>query len=123
MFDILFAKTFFLVGIMLMITTICTRINKEYETTAEALFTFLGIFVFLFAITYFSHIFPLNIFLVSCFAGVVGWSLGPTITALGRDWKFRKLLKKQGIKKKKEKKDIIIYYKEDKNSSTEFRCS
>ena len=116
MFDILFVKTFFIVGLMLIITTICTRINKEYETTAEALFTVLGAFIFLFAITYFSHIFPLNIFLVSCFAGVVGWSLDPTITSLGRDWKFRKLLKKKGVKTKKDKKDkdIIIYYKEDK---------
>ena len=89
MISILFAKTFFLVGLMLVITTICTRINKEYETTLEAILTFLGTFVFLFAITFFSDIFPLNIFLVSCFAAIIGWSLGPTITMIGKRFKFK----------------------------------
>ena len=54
MFGILFAKTFFLVGMMLVITTITTRINKAYETTAEMVLTILGTFGFLFAITFFS---------------------------------------------------------------------
>ena len=42
MFGILFAKTFFLVGMMLAITTITSRINKDYETGMEAILTFLG---------------------------------------------------------------------------------
>ena len=119
MISILFAKTFFLVGLMLVITTICTRINKEYETTLEAILTFLGTFVFLFALLGFSDIFPLNIFLVSCFAAVMGWSLGPTITFIGKRFKFKRFLKKRGIQFKKDPKDPKnkakqICYKEDK---------
>ena len=116
MFDILFVKTFFLVGLMLAITTICTRINKEYETPLEACLTFLGTFVFLFAVTFFSDIFPLNIFLVSCFAAIIGWSLGPTITIIGKRFKFKRFLKKKEIQFKKdpEKEDKKIYYKENK---------
>jgi len=114
MFGILFAKTFFLVGMMLVITTITTRINKAYETTVEMVLTTLGTFVFLFAITFFSHIFPLNLLLVACFAGVVGWSMGPTITFFGRLFKLKRFLKARNIKTKKdsEKKNVVIYYKE-----------
>ena len=111
MFGILFAKTFFLVGMMLVITTITTRINKVYETTVEMVLTILGTFVFLFAITFFSHIFPLNLLLVACFAGVVGWSMGPTITHFGRRFKLKRFLKVRNIKTKKdsEKKNVVIY--------------
>ena len=49
-FDILFVKTFFLVGVMLIITSITTRINKDYETITEAVLTNLGLFGFLFLI-------------------------------------------------------------------------
>ena len=116
MISILFAKTFFLVGLMLVITTICTRINKEYETTLEAILTFLGTFVFLFAISFFSDIFPLNIFLVSCFAAIIGWSLGPTITMIGKRFKFKRFLKKREIQVKKDPKikGKQIHYKENK---------
>ena len=116
MFDILFVKTFFLVGIMLVITTITTRINKAYETGLEALLTIGGMFAFLFAITFFSHIFPLNLFLVACFAGVVGWSLGPTITYFGKRFKLKRFLKARGIKQKKDDEDKkrVIRYKESK---------
>ena len=37
MYDILFAKTFLIVGVMLVITTLFARINKAYETTSEAI--------------------------------------------------------------------------------------
>lgn len=115
MFDILFVKTFFLVGMMLAITTITTRINKAYETGKEALLTIGGTFVFLFAISFFSHIFPLNLFLVGCFAGVVGWSLGPTITYFGKRFKLKRFLKARGIKQKKddEDKEKVIRYTEN----------
>jgi FtsH-binding integral membrane protein len=117
MFDILFAKTFFLVGMMLAITTITTRINKEYETTKEAILTFIGSFAFLFAISFFSHIFPLNILLVACFAGIVGWSMGPTITHFGRRFKLKRFLAARDIKSKQDpdNKSITIYYKESKD--------
>ena len=116
MFGILFAKTFFLVGMMLVITTITTRINKAYETTLEAVLTILGSFVFLFAITFFKHIFPLNILLVACFAGVVGWSMGPTITHFGRRFKLKRFLKARNIQSKTDpdNKKKTIHYKESK---------
>ena len=116
MFGILFAKTFFLVGMMLVVTTITTRINKAYETTFEAILTFLGVFVFLFAITFFKDIFPLNILLVACFAGVVGWSMGPTITHFGRRFKLKRFLKARNIQSKKDPKikGKQIHYKESK---------
>jgi len=114
MFGILFAKTFFLVGMMLAITTMTTKINKEYETGMEALLTFLGSFAFLFAISYFDDIFPLNFLLVACFSGIIGWSMGPTITHIGRRFKLKRFFKARNIKTKKdtENKDLTIYYKE-----------
>ena len=117
MFDILFAKTFFLVGMMLAVTTITSRINKEYETTSEAVLTFLGSLVFLFAVSYFSDIFPLNILLVACFSGIVGWSMGPTITHFGRRFKLKRFLKERNINSKKDpdNKSVTIYYIESKN--------
>ena len=117
MFGILFAKTFFLVGLMLVITTIAARINKEYETTLEFVLTFFGSFLFLFGVTYFSDIFPLNILLVSCFAGIVGWSMGPTITHFGRRFKLKRFLKARDIKSKSnpDNKNETIYYTENKD--------
>ena len=121
MFDILFAKTFFLVGMMLIITTVTTRINKEYETTIEAVLTFLGGFVFLFAVTFFAEIYPLNLFLVACFAGVVGWSLGPTITHFGRRFKLKRFLKSRSIEVKKdpEDKNTVLYFRNSSNGEQE----
>ena len=121
MFGILFAKTFFLVGMMLVITTITTRINKAFETTLEMVLTILGAFTFLFAVTFFSHIFPLNLLLVACFAGVVGWSMGPTITFYGRRFKLKQFLKARNIKTKKdsEKENVVIYYKESVDANIE----
>ena len=114
MFGILFAKTFFLVGMMLAITTITSRINKVYETGMEAILTFLGTFAFLIAISYFDDIFPLNILLVACFSGIIGWSLGPTITHIGRRFKLKRFLAARDIKSKKDEdnKELIIHYRE-----------
>ena len=53
MYDILFAKTFLIVGGMLVITTLFARINKAYETTSEAIITIVGSFGFLFAIMFY----------------------------------------------------------------------
>ena len=123
MFDILFAKTFFLVGMMLAVTTITSRINKEYETTSEAVLTFLGSFVFLFAVSFFSDIFPLNILLVACFAGIIGWSMGPTITHFGRRFKLKRFLKERNINAKKDPDDksITIYYKDSENEDEDIQ--
>ncbi|MAN50252.1 MAG: hypothetical protein CMD04_05495 [Flavobacteriales bacterium] len=112
-FDILFVKTFFLVGVMLIITSITTRINKDYETITEAVLTNLGLFGFLFLITFFSEVFPLNIILVIIFSAIVGWSLGPTITLFGKNFKFYRFLRNKNIKSKTDPddKEKTIYYK------------
>ena len=60
MFDLLFAKTFLIVGGMLVITTFFSRINKAYETISEAIITIAGSFILLFAIMFFDEIFPLK---------------------------------------------------------------
>tara|TARA_A100001037_G_scaffold65029_1_gene57132 strand:- start:435 stop:1238 length:804 start_codon:yes stop_codon:yes gene_type:complete len=112
MFDELFAKTFLLVAGMLAITTVTARINKAYETLWEAIFTIGGTFVFLFAITFYSDVFPLNIILVGIFSAIVGWSLGPTIAYIGYQFKLKKYLKKHTIKSKKDSDKKLIYYRE-----------
>ena len=100
MYDILFAKTFFIVGFMLIITTFFSRINKAYETTSEALITILGSFASLFAIMIFSENYPINLILVAIFSGFIGWSMGPTISAIGESFKMKKYLKMAGVKSK-----------------------
>lgn len=100
MFDLLFAKTFTLVGGMLIITTIFSRINKAYETTEEAIINIVGSFVVLFLIIGFSDFFPYNIILLAVFSGFIGWSIGPTVSILGRRFKQGQYFKKRGIKSK-----------------------
>ena len=115
MYDILFAKTFFIVGLMLIITTFFSRINKAYETTSEALITILGSFASLFAIMFFSENYPTNLILVAIFSGFIGWSMGPTISAIGESFKMKKYLKKAGVKSKTvvtDKKNLLIKFLE-----------
>ena len=100
MYDILFAKTFFIVGFMLIITTFFSRINKAYETKSEAFITILGSFASLFAIMIFSENYPINLILVAIFSGFIGWSMGPTISAIGESFKMKKYLKMAGVKSK-----------------------
>jgi len=97
MLNLLFAKTFLIVGGMLVITTFFSRINKAYETTSEAIITIIGSFIFLFAIMFFDDSFPLNIILVSIFSGFIGWSIGPTISVLGESFKMKKYKKQAGL--------------------------
>lgn len=97
MFDILFARTFFIVGGMLIITAITSRINKTFETSVEMCVTFIGTFIFLFATIFFADIFPLNLFLVAIFSALIGWQVGPSIEYLGKRFKLRKYLKSRGI--------------------------
>ncbi|PIU07226.1 MAG: hypothetical protein COZ85_01475 [Candidatus Moranbacteria bacterium CG_4_8_14_3_um_filter_34_16] len=97
MFDILFARTFIIVGSMLIITAITSRINKEFETAKEMLITIIGTFAFLFAIIFFSDIYPLNLLLVAIFSALIGWQIGPTIEHFGKRFKQRKYLKSRGI--------------------------
>jgi len=101
MFDILFARTFFIVGGMLIITAITARINKTFETAKEMWITIIGTFAFLFTIIFFADIYPLNLLLVAIFSALIGWQIGPTIEHFGKRFKLRKYLKNRGVVIKK----------------------
>lgn len=92
MFDILFARTFIIVGGMLIITAITSRINKAFETAKEMWIAIIGTFAFLFAIRFFADIYPLNLLLVAIFSALIGWQIGPTIEYFGKRFKMRKYL-------------------------------
>lgn len=97
MFDLLFARTFTIVGAMLVITAIAARVNKTFETAREMWLTLIGTFAVLFAIIFFADSFPLNLVLVGIFSGLMGWEIGPTIEHYGRKFKLRRYLKDKGI--------------------------
>ena len=97
MINILFAKTFIIVGFMLLITTFFSRINKAYETKSEFVITIGGSFLFLFAIIAYKNMYPLNLIFVGIFSGFIGWSIGPTVSSLGEYFKMRKYKKEAGL--------------------------
>ena len=136
------SRTFLILGVMLVITTITSRFNKAYETTTEAVLTFGGSFLFLFLVMYYADLYPLNLIMVATFSGFIGWSLGPTIAYIGERFKFRKYLKSKAVLSKTVKnpnptaiekifgkndhKKTVYYYKSDPlkvfdNSSDEFK--
>ena len=53
--DLLLVRTFTLLGGMLIITTIFSRINKAYETTTEAVITVFGVFLFFFLSLFYAN--------------------------------------------------------------------
>lgn len=101
MFDILFARTFIIVGGMLVITSITAKINRAFETASEMWMTFISSFVLLFAVMIFDDSYPLNLILVACFSAIIGWQIGPTIEHFGTRFKIRKYLKSNGVKLKR----------------------
>lgn len=103
MFDILFARTFIIVGCMLLITTITSRINKTYESKFEMWATIIATFVFLFAVMIFADLYPLNLVLVAIFSGLIGWEIGPTIESIGVNYQLSRFLKSKGIVLEKDK--------------------
>ncbi len=98
--DILFFKTFFLVGGMLLITSIGARVNKAYETILEAVLTIGGTFLTLFVVYSQRDDFPTNLLALAAFSFCIGWSMGPTITMFGERFKFRKYSQRIGLKSK-----------------------
>jgi FtsH-binding integral membrane protein len=98
------SRTFLILGGMLVVTTITSRLNKAYETTLEAFFTIGGTFLFLFMVMIYGDSYPLNLVMVAIFSGFIGWSLGPTIAYIGEKFKFRKYLKSKGVLSKTVKK-------------------
>ena len=128
MFDLLFAKTFLIVGGMLVITTFFSRINKAYETMSEAIINIVGTFLFLFAIMYYDDVYPLNLILVAIFSGFIGWSIGPTVSALGENFKMRNYKKKYGLLSKiviTEKKTVTqkIFGQKDEKKTMYYKKS
>jgi FtsH-binding integral membrane protein len=99
--DILFARTFMIVGTMLILTAITAKKNRVFETPLEMWGTVIATFALLFAVMGFSSYFPLNLFLVGAFSLVIGWSIGPTIEYFGARFKLRKFLKNKGTRLKK----------------------
>ena len=98
--EVLFFKTFVLVGGMLVITSIAARINKAYETTQESILTIGGTFLTLFIVWNQADVFPNNLYALAAFSFCIGWSMGPTITMFGESFKFRKYRQKLGLKSK-----------------------
>ena len=102
--NLLMSRTFLILGGMLVVTTITSRLNKAYETTLEAFFTIGGTFLFLFMVMIYGDSYPLNLVMVAIFSGFIGWSLGPTIAYIGEKFKFRKYLKSKSVLSKTVKK-------------------
>ena len=99
----LYTKTFLIVSVMLLITTVTSRINKIYETSLEAVITFLGSFIFLICLMVLNYAnYDKNVLFVVLvfFSAFIGWSLGPTMTALSSNFMFKRYLKKIGLKSK-----------------------
>jgi FtsH-binding integral membrane protein len=101
MFDILFARTFIIVWVMLLITAAGAFINKTFETKTELWVTVIASFVLLFGVLIFADSFPLNLAFVAAFSGVVGWQIWPTIEHYWESFKVNKYLKSKGIVLKK----------------------
>ena len=99
----LYTKTFLIISGMLLITTITSRINKIYETTLDAVITFLGSFIFLICLMVLNYAnYDKNVLFVVLlfFSAFIGLSLGPTMTALSDKFMFNRYLKKIGLKSK-----------------------
>ena len=124
--NLLFTRTFLILGGMLLLTTITSRLNKAYETFIELFVTTIGTFLSLFVIYFLGDQFPANIIAVGVFSLFIGWSLGPTIAAIGEDFKFAKYLRGKLVCSKQighgnAKK--TIYYYESEPDKTFYRHS
>lgn len=101
MLNILFARTFVIVGGMLILTAITAKLNRFFETAFEMWSTIIISFLLLFLILGFSDSYPVNILLVASYSLVVGWMIGPAIEHFGLRYKLRTHLKDQGTPLKK----------------------
>jgi len=98
--EVLFIKTFCLIGAMLIITSIGAKLNKVYETLTECVITVSGMLGFIILVHIHAHEYPMNLFCLGMVSLFVGWSLGPAITGLGNRFMFRKFLEKIGVEMK-----------------------
>ena len=95
--SILFTKVFLILGGMLIVTSFAARINKAFETTTEAVITFVLPFILLFPLHYYADVYPLNLIFAAAFSFNIGWMIAPGIIALGEQFKWRKYIKNKGI--------------------------
>jgi len=100
MFDILFARTFYIVGAMLLITAASAYMNKKTEQKS-GWGTIIITFWLLFAIMFFADSFPLNLGLVALFSAAMWWMISPTIQSMWQRNKVNKFLKSRSIVLKK----------------------
>lgn len=98
--EVLFIKTFCLIGAMLIITSIGAKLNKVYETLAECVITVSGVLGFIILVHIHADEYPMNLFCLGMVSLFVGWSIGPAITGLGNKFMFRKFLERIGIETK-----------------------
>ncbi len=125
--NLLFNRTFMILGGMLVLTTISSRFNKAYETKTEFFITVGGTFLSLFIIYFLGDQFPANIFAVGVFSLFIGWSLGPTIASIGEKFKFKKFLKDKMVlsktitTKKTTFTDRLLGQKDDKKTVYYFK--
>lgn len=96
MVEVLFARTFIIVGAMLCLTAITAKYNKYFETTYEGVATIIISFLLFFLIYGYSNTYPLNLFLTAAFALAMGWMIGPTIEMIGLNFKITKYLREKG---------------------------
>ena len=71
MLDILFARTFLIVGMMLCLTAVTAKVNLYFETAFEMWATFIISLLLLFLIFGFAGSYPLNIIIVAAFSLVI----------------------------------------------------
>lgn len=96
MFDILFARTFVIVGAMLCLTAVTAKVNRSFETSREMWGSFIAGLAVLVLLLTLSHIYPLNLILVALFSLIIGWQVGPAIEHYSTRYKLRRYLKDAG---------------------------
>jgi len=96
----LFARTFFIVGFMLLITAF-----SAYKNNKSSWWFWWGIIIWIFAllfiITMFADVFPINLVLVAIFAALIWWMIAPAIRSMWNSHKIKGFLRENSIVLKK----------------------
>lgn len=99
--NLLFVRTFLIIGGMLLITAYASKVNRRFETFFEMITTIIVTFIVIPFLSYYGNIYPWNLILVVIFSFLIGWQIGPTIEYIGIEFKLRKFKKDYNIKLKK----------------------
>lgn len=100
MFDILFARVFFIVWGMLLITAYSSFLNNKTDSKSGWGIIIMS-FVLLFAVMIFANVFPINLILVWMFSALIWWMIAPWIRSMWENFKVKKFLKEKWIVLKK----------------------